>query len=440
MSGLPEGWSKLTLGGAVEAGAPIIYGILQPGPDVPGGVPYVRPTEIQNGEIDLRNLRRTSAAIADRYRRASLQADDIILSIVGTIGKVAVVPSALSGGNITQSSCRLRAEKGLVEVPFLAAFLKAPQATDQFGELSLGTAVPRLNLEDVRRIDLPLPPLAEQRRIGAKLDTLTARTARARADLDRIPALAGHFRDAVLEQAFQGRLNGDPGGWSPMTLAELGKWASGGTPKSGRADYYGGDIPWIRSGDLRDGPVTRHAVTISDEGLANSSAKWMPAGTVLLAMYGATIGRVGLATYPVTTNQAVACLRCDSSLVSPEFAFWLLRSLKPSFVKAGQGGAQPNISQTIIKSWPVLIPPLDQQAEIIRRLEGALAEIDRLTTEAAAARRLLDRLDQAILAKAFRGELVPQDPVDEPASVLLERTRAERATAPKPRRRQRAAA
>lgn len=440
MSGLPAGWAGETLAGVVQADAPIIYGILQPGPDLPGGVPYVRPTEIKNNEIDLQQLRRTSASIAERYRRASLQTNDVVLSIVGTIGKVALVPPELSGGNITQSSCRLRAETALVEAPFLAAFLKAPQATDQFREISLGTAVPRLNLEDVRRIALPLPPLAEQRRIVAKLDALTARTARARAELDRIPALAARYKQVVLERAVEGQLVGDPASWSSMTLGELGKWASGGTPKSGRAEYYDGDIPWIRSGDLGDGPLTQHAVTISDAGLANSSAKWMPAGTVLLAMYGATIGKVGLATYPVTTNQAIACLRCDTTLVSPEFAVWLLRSLKPSFVEAGQGGAQPNISQTIIKSWPVRVPPLDEQAEIVGRVAAAFTEIDRLTAEAAAARRLLDRLDQAILTKAFRGELVPQDTADEPASALLERNRAERAAAPEPKRGRRKAA
>src|SRR5690348_16859114 len=90
------------------------------------------------------------------------------------------------------------------------------------------------------------------------------------------------------------------------TLGEVGQWGSGGTPKSTEGSYYGGDIPWIRSGDLPDGPVLEHQASITKAGLNNSSAKWVPEGALLIALYGATIGKLGITTYRVTTNQAVA--------------------------------------------------------------------------------------------------------------------------------------
>src|SRR5207237_6566612 len=101
---LPKGWSWKSLAEVAADGAPILYGILQPGPDTPGGIPYVRPTEIVEDVIDLSSIRHTTPTIAGKYKRSVLKLDDIILSIVGTIGKVAVVPADLNGCNITQSS------------------------------------------------------------------------------------------------------------------------------------------------------------------------------------------------------------------------------------------------------------------------------------------------------------------------------------------------
>ena len=141
--------------------APVRYGILQPGPDIPEGVYYVRPKEISDDKIDVSSLRRTTTEIAHQYRRSSLLPNDIILSIVGTIGKVAIVPNELSGANITQSSARIRADTARINVEFLAWCLRSPILTDQFEDFRMGTAVQRLNIDHVRRLRVPLPPLPE---------------------------------------------------------------------------------------------------------------------------------------------------------------------------------------------------------------------------------------------------------------------------------------
>ncbi len=185
---LPRGWTWTTLDQLCEPSAPIIYGILQPGPDVASGVPYVRPTEIQGDVIQLAEIRRTSPEIAVRYARASLREGDVLLSIVGTIGKVAIVPPELNGGNITQSSVRIRSGVG-ADRGYLRLMLKSPALTGQYDKHRLGTGVPRLNVAHVRELRCPVAPLNEQRRIVAKLEALQARSRRARDALDAVPPL-----------------------------------------------------------------------------------------------------------------------------------------------------------------------------------------------------------------------------------------------------------
>jgi type I restriction enzyme S subunit len=230
MSELPSGWVTTKLADVVAPGAPIIYGILQPGPNLARGVPYVRPTEIVDDVIDLTSLRRTGSEIAERYRRSMLKVGDIVLSIVGTIGKVATVPRELEGANITQSSCRLRPDPDLIMGGLLASFLRSPPASSQFEALSLGTAVPRLNLEDVREIEIPIAPLVEQQRIVTKIDSLSAKSKRARDQLDHIPRLVQKYKQAVLMAAFRGGLTADwrsaradkvAAEWSKSSLAEV---------------------------------------------------------------------------------------------------------------------------------------------------------------------------------------------------------------------------
>lgn len=291
-----------------------------------------------------------------------------------------------------------------------------------------GTAQPFVKVGATFEKTVLLPPLAEQRRIVAKLDALTARLARARAELDRVPVLAASLRQAALDDAF-----GVSATEEDVTLSHLGQWSSGGTPKSSHASYYGGDIPWLRSGDLPDGPIDGHVITITENGLQASSAKWVPAGAVLVAMYGATIGKLGITTYPVTTNQAVACIVPEEN-VDVSWLFYLLLQKRPQLIALGQGGAQPNISQQILKAIPVSRPSYELQRIVAINLDATFARAERLEAEAARARKLLDRLESALLAKAFRGELVPQDPNDEPAQALLDRIRTQRAAAPKTKR------
>jgi type I restriction enzyme S subunit len=198
---------RISLVELVEARAKVLYGILQPGPEIVDGIPYVRPTEIHLDKIQLGEIRKTSREIASKYTRSTLRTGDIILSIVGTIGKVATVPAELDGGNITQSSVRIRPDKSKVRGDYLAWVLRSPFAVRQYDAARLGTAVPRLNVAHVRDLQIPVPAIAEQTRIVAeverRLSVIEELEAVVSANLQR----AGRLRQSILRKAFRGDLS-----------------------------------------------------------------------------------------------------------------------------------------------------------------------------------------------------------------------------------------
>jgi type I restriction enzyme S subunit len=205
-SKLAEGWTAMSLDQIRDGDAPIVYGIIQPGDDVQGGVPYLRPKDIdEDGKVDFTSIKRTSTAIAAKYGRARLRSGDIVLSIVGTIGKLCVAPAELDGGNITQSSARIR-PSSLISANYVRVALLSPQLRGQYALHSFGNAVQRLNVEHVRRLVIPIPPLAEQQRIVTEVDRLLSVTDATEQIVRAQLARARSLRQAVLKRAFEGKL------------------------------------------------------------------------------------------------------------------------------------------------------------------------------------------------------------------------------------------
>ena len=196
-----------------------------------------------------------------------------------------------------------------------------------------------------------------------------------------------------------------PENWVWVRLESVASWGSGGTPSRKHEEYYNGDILWIKTGELNNGWIYDTEEKITDEGLKKSSAKLFPPYSVLIAMYGATIGKVAILGVPATTNQACACAVCNQSLLYM-YLFYYCISQKNVFIEKGKGGAQPNISQIILKQHPIPLPPLSEQQRIVERIEELFAKLDE------AKERLQEVADSfavrkaAILHKAFTGELI----------------------------------
>ena len=209
-----------------------------------------------------------------------------------------------------------------------------------------------------------------------------------------------------------------PDGWCWTTLGEIGNWQAGATPSRMRKDYYGGNIPWLKTGDLTDGYICEIPETITDKALEETSVKLNPTGSVLIAMYGATIGKIGVLTFPATTNQA-CCACVDYKAVTQKYLFYFLLSYKEEFVKMGGGGAQPNISKEKIISTLIPVPPIAEQNRIADEIERLIAFIETIDLNQGRLEQSLKLCKERILDMALSGKLIPQDQDDEPAIELL---------------------
>lgn len=196
-----------------------------------------------------------------------------------------------------------------------------------------------------------------------------------------------------------------PEGWSLVSLGELGQWGSGGTPPRTNASYYsGGTIPWLVIGDLTDGYVYKVQTFITENGLNNSSAKLLPKDTLLVAMYG-SIGKLGITSIECATNQAIAFCRNDASVVTLRYLFYALANAKPALIALGQGGAQQNISQSVLKNFQIPLAPRAEQLRIADQLDTLLARINTCHQHLNTTPALLKRFRQAVLAAATSGRL-----------------------------------
>ena len=154
-------------------------------------------------------------------------------------------------------------------------------------------------------------------------------------------------------------------------------WRSGTTPNRNNSTFYGRDIPWLKTGDLNDGMITYIPEFITNLALEKTSIKLNPQGSVLIAMYGATIGKLGILTFPATTNQA-CCACSEFKGVESMYLFYFLLHHRDEFIHSGSGGAQPNISKEIIVNTPMPLPPFEEQKRIVSMIDSSFVFLDKI--------------------------------------------------------------
>lgn len=321
----------------------------------------------------------------------------------------------------------------LVDRHYLYWLMVSPFVVNGLNHFMKGDNSPSIRKGDIEKFVYPIPPLSEQHRLVARIESLFAKLDAAKEKVQSVLDSHETRKAALLHDAFTGKLTAKwreehqtelreikqfpsklksapnhvdalAGKWALVRLGDVITWSSGGTPSRKHPEYYSGDIPWVKTGELNNTYIYDTSEKITKEAIAQSSAKVLPVNTVLLAMYGATIGKVGILGVEAATNQACACGIC-SEWVDYRFLFYYLQSQKSSFICSGKGGAQPNISQTIIKQYEFPLPSLPEQQEIIRILGRLLAREQRARQAAEETLTAIDRMKQSILARAFRGEL-----------------------------------
>ena len=333
--------------------------------------------------------------------------------------------------------------------PWIHRFLSSPRARKHLSDASSGNQLSMRNISQRVLLDasIPLAPLNEQRRIAAELDTILAAVDACRQRLDGVAAILRRFRQAVLAAATTGELTrewreegGIAADWPEV---QLGDHAEGFNYGTSAKSHREGEIPVLRMGNIQAGEIDWGDLVYTSD--LEEIAKYMlEPGDVLFNRTNSPelVGKTALyrGEQPAIYAGYLIRLRCSASL-DPEFLNLSLNSPHGKdycWSVKSDGVSQSNINAKKLAAYPLKLPPIEEQQEIVSRAQELFTLADQLDARLTAARRIVDRLTPSLLAKAFRGELVPQDPNDEPANVLLERIRAARqaqAGAGKPSRR-----
>ena len=306
--------------------------------------------------------------------------------------------------------------------------------TGDYKDFVKGTTRLKLTQGSMQLMPFPLPPLSEQQRIVERIEELFAKLDEAK---ERLQEAADSFavrKAAILHKAFTGELtkqwrreNGvSDESWEEKKLGEVCKIGSGGTPSRKHAEYYNGNIPWIKTGELAWNVITEAEEYITEEAILNSSAKMHCAGSVLVAMYGQglTRGKAAILGINATTNQAVCALKPLELLMS-EFLFYYFMKNYWQFREEAVGGNQPNYSAKMISSWIIYLPTIPEQHEIVRLIDDLLARERKAQQAAEQALASIDLMKKSILARAFRGELGTNKASEASALELLRQVLAE---------------
>jgi Restriction endonuclease S subunits len=409
---------------------------------------YIRVTDMKNGTIIDRDLRYISDDVYEKIKNYTISKNDLYITVAGTIGAVGIVPEKFDNMNLTENADKIT--NICIDKDFIVKCFNSPFVQSQFKALTNQMAQPKLSIRNVLTTLFPLPPLAEQKRIVAKLEQvlpLAEEYGAAQEQLDKLnKELPEALKKSILQEAIQGKLvpqnpkdeptqklleriaasrnesslslpkgtsstslrgpckgtkqsknppsriyreNGVwyeqigtatpkdisdeipfeiPETWTWTRMGNIGSWGAGATPAKGNPAFYkDGEIPWLVTGELNNSVVTETKIKVSKLALQKCSLRLCQPGDVLIAMYGATIGKLAIAGIELTTNQA--CCACTPHYEYNKYLFYFLMASKPDLIKRGEGGAQPNISKEKLINYLMPLPPLAEQKRIVAKLE-----------------------------------------------------------------------
>ena len=443
---LPDGWAEVPLAeiatkvgsGATPKGGAENY--------AQAGVPLIRSMNVVFFGFKRAGLAYLDDAQAAALANVEVRADDVLLNITGaSIGRVTVAPTWVDGARVNQHVCIVRTG-GAIEPRLLAAYLSSPAMQTQIAGDHYGMTRQALTKAQILGFFVPVPPINEQQRIADKLNTLLARIDACRRSLQRAALTISQFRQSVLSAALTGQLTAtwrqqvSAASWTSVKLTAAGSIGRGKSRHRPRNDprLYGGDYPFIQTGDIADAKdvLSTHRQTYSDFGLAQS--KLWPKDTLCITI-AANIADTAILGYPACFPDSVVGFVANPLVCDVRFVQWVIKVAKADLEREAPATAQRNINLATLEALDIELPSLTEQTEIVRRVSLLMNHGDRMEERLQHALSATNSLTSASLAKAFRGELVPQDPSDEPAQAMLDRLRAATSSspgaAPKPRAR-----
>ncbi len=379
------------------------------------------------------------------------EGDFILSGIDARNGAFGIVPKELDGAVVTNDFWYFELNENIINKHFFLE-LTSTSWFDEICRLGSDGTTQRIRLQKDKFFnqEIYLPPLDEQQEFISKFISAKAINTDLSNQIQTQQTLLKKLRQSILQEAIEGKLtcewreqNPDvesasvllekikaekerlikekkikkqkplppikeeeipfeiPDGWEWCRLGDIFKTTSGGTPTRGNPNYWNGNISWLKSGEMNDGLIIRESKEkITEEGLKTSSAVLFPIDTVLIAMYGATAGKLGILTFESTTNQAV-CGFYKNTYVYKEYLFHYLRVQRDKIIKESWGQSQPNISQTYLKKLLFSLPPLQEQKAIVKKIESLFKLCDELEEQINNSKQNSQMLMQAVLKEAF---------------------------------------
>jgi type I restriction enzyme S subunit len=330
----------------------------------------------------------------------TVQANDVLLNITGdSVARVCQVPEDVLPARVNQHVAILRADTNKLVPEFLKyALLAKPIKELLLTYASTGATRKALTKGMLEEFEINLPDLSTQQKIAEILSSLDDKIELNR----RMNQTLEQMAQTLFRQYFVDGIDADnlPEGWREGTIGEIYKTTSGGTPSREKSEYYGGEIPWVKSKELNGNFILHTEENITVAGLKGSSAKLLPAHSVLVAMYGATVGEIAVLNIEATCNQAI-CAIIPNENYPYTFIFEFLKIAKEDLINRASGSAQQNISQVVIQNFELIIPPVKTVAGFNEKVESLYEKIISNEKE----NQSLTNLRDTLLLKLMSGEI-----------------------------------
>ena len=450
----PQGWVKTTiadLGFLVTKGStPTSYGFRY----VPSGINFVKIENIRHSHIETNSIKQfITKETHDYLKRSQLHADDILFSIAGTIGKVAIVHCDDLPANTNQAISIIRNSRKLINTKYLSVILQSKSLN--ILSKARGVGIYNVSLEDIKNMNIPLPPLPEQYRIVSKIESIFAQIDAAKQQLERLASQVtsssgslAQLKSSVLKQAFEGKLvSQDPNDESAEVLL---KRLRRNSEKELKFDKEGLPEGWIflPFGNIK--PSTERFDPIKEENrryvglehiekdtgriIGSLESKTTVSlktifckGDLLYGKLRPYLNKAVVADFDGVCSTDILVFQQNPFIANIFLKLCLLKSDFVEFANSTATGVQhPRTSHKKLSDYPIPLPPLSEQHRIVSKIESIFGNIDSIEKQVNDAVRSLNTLKQSVLKLAFEGKLVPQDPNDEPASVLLEKIKLQK--------------
>ncbi|MCT7613109.1 restriction endonuclease subunit S [Aliarcobacter butzleri] len=407
MSKLPKGWEEEQLKDIVYKNRAITYGIVQPGGDIsPLGIPLIRGKDYSSGKVNLTGLYHVSEEIDRPYSRSKVKENDILLTIVGYVGQTAIVPKELENANITQTTARISVNHEIANYQFVDYFLNSNLGQKNLKRYEKGSAQAGLNLKDIEKVKIFLPPLEEQKKIADILGTVDKKIAFVEENINATEELKKGLMQKLLTEGIShtefkdSELGRIPESWEVVQIKQLGLVVTGSTPKTANKEFYeNGTRLWASPSDLgKSKEIKNTATKLSDLGFEQT--RILPPRSILITCIGSTIGKIGIAYEEMSTNQQINSVVCNEKNNS-DFYYYVLDQQKEYIKKLAGTQAVPLLNKTDFSMIKVIQAPLEEQKQIAEILSTVDNKLENLKEK----KQSFEELKKGLMQKLLTGEV-----------------------------------